>query len=234
LISDTLGREIRAGTVEAGGRLPADAVLAARFGVNRHTIRRAYEHLEHEGLVRVEHGRGRFVADSLIAIPLGIRGRFEDNLQAMGLEASRTITAVVDVPATLALAQELGVAEDAALVRVTAVVNGDGVPFQLCNHYFSRERLPRIGAAFRTLVDQPSGSISYRDLLRAEGVAEFERSHVRIGTRPPLAHESRTLRMSRNDHVLEVDVLNVDPLGATVFFGRLSYCGSRVKLALEL
>jgi len=198
--------------VEAGGRLPADAVLAARFGVNRHTIRRAYEHLEHEGLVRVEHGRGRFVADSLIAIPLGIRGRFEDNLQAMGLEASRTITAV----------------------RVTAVVNGDGVPFQLCNHYFSRERLPRIGAAFRTLVDQPSGSISYRDLLRAEGVAEFERSHVRIGTRPPLAHESRTLRMSRNDHVLEVDVLNVDPLGATVFFGRLSYCGSRVKLALEL
>ena len=234
MISDTLGREIRYGLVEAGGRLPADSELAARFGVNRHTVRRAYEPLEQEGLVRVERGRGRFVADSLIAIPLGIRGRFEDNLQAMGLEASRTITAVVDVPASVALAHVLGVAEGAALVRVTALVKGDGVPFQLCNHYFSRDRLPRIGATFRSLVDQPSGSISYRDLLRAEGVAEFERSHVRIGTRPPVAHESRTLRMSRNDHVLEVDVLNVDPLGATVFFGRLSYCGSRVKLALEL
>ena len=40
-IRDTLGEEIASGHYRPGDRLPTEAQLAARFGVNRHTVRRA-------------------------------------------------------------------------------------------------------------------------------------------------------------------------------------------------
>src|SRR5919107_523901 len=41
--------------------LPSELELAARYGVNRHTVRRAIAALTADGLLRVERGRGTFV-----------------------------------------------------------------------------------------------------------------------------------------------------------------------------
>ena len=40
-IADTLRADIAGGTLGPGDQLPTEARLAARFGVNRHTVRRA-------------------------------------------------------------------------------------------------------------------------------------------------------------------------------------------------
>ena len=40
-IMETLKAEIVSGAFEKGSRLPPESELAARFGVNRHTVRRA-------------------------------------------------------------------------------------------------------------------------------------------------------------------------------------------------
>ena len=69
---------IRAGHHAPGERLPTEADLAARFRVNRHTIRRAMEELEARGVVRVEQGRGAFVAvlgDGRRALVINVMGR---------------------------------------------------------------------------------------------------------------------------------------------------------------
>ena len=55
---------IAAGRLSAGERLPAARELAADIGVNFHTVRKAYQALESEGLLRVERGRGTTVAGS--------------------------------------------------------------------------------------------------------------------------------------------------------------------------
>ena len=59
-------------------RLPAEAELAPRFGVNRHTVRRALEELSRDGLVRVEQGRGTFVAEDVLDYTVGARTRFSE------------------------------------------------------------------------------------------------------------------------------------------------------------
>jgi GntR family phosphonate transport system transcriptional regulator len=40
-IADALEQSIAQGTFQAGSKLPAETEIAERFGVNRHTVRRA-------------------------------------------------------------------------------------------------------------------------------------------------------------------------------------------------
>ena len=47
-----------------GDKLPTEAQLAARFGVNRHTVRRALGEMAELGLVHARRGAGVFVAPS--------------------------------------------------------------------------------------------------------------------------------------------------------------------------
>ncbi|MER5753118.1 GntR family transcriptional regulator [Streptomyces sp. NPDC002088] len=50
-IADALRERIRAGDLEAGDRLPTQAVLAEEFGVERGTVRQALAMLQHDGLL---------------------------------------------------------------------------------------------------------------------------------------------------------------------------------------
>ncbi|MGW2845287.1 aminotransferase-like domain-containing protein [Streptomyces sp. NPDC001274] len=66
---DAFAREIRAGRLAAGARLPTHRALAAREGIAVVTATRVYAELEAMGLVSREQGRGTFVRD--IAVPAG-------------------------------------------------------------------------------------------------------------------------------------------------------------------
>jgi DNA-binding transcriptional regulator YhcF (GntR family) len=61
-LARTLRELIGGRALRPGDRLPSVRELAAEAGVNVNTARAVYGRLEHEGLVRSEHGRGTFVA----------------------------------------------------------------------------------------------------------------------------------------------------------------------------
>ena len=74
-IAETLRQEIGGPDYPPGARLPTEAELSARFAVNRHTVRRALEELSRGGLIRVEQGRGTFVAEDVLDYTVGTRTR---------------------------------------------------------------------------------------------------------------------------------------------------------------
>lgn len=53
---------IAARRMEEGAPLPSESALAARWGVSRETMQRAYALLEEEGIVRTRRGVGHYVA----------------------------------------------------------------------------------------------------------------------------------------------------------------------------
>ncbi len=63
-ISRQLRLAIASGRVAPGDRLPSARELAARLKVNFHTVRKAYGDLERDGVLRLERGKGTFVADN--------------------------------------------------------------------------------------------------------------------------------------------------------------------------
>lgn len=61
-VADDLARDIRAGVLRPGSRLPSEPELAEIYGVGRITVRRALARLERDGLVIVLRGRGTYVS----------------------------------------------------------------------------------------------------------------------------------------------------------------------------
>ena len=57
-IAEALRNAIAVGELRAGERLPSVRDAAGQWGVNLHTVRRAYDELAREGLLRVSAGRG--------------------------------------------------------------------------------------------------------------------------------------------------------------------------------
>ena len=63
-IADHIRREIEAGRLDAGDRLPTIRALAQRLNVNRDTVALAYDELVAEGRLEATVGRGTFVRRS--------------------------------------------------------------------------------------------------------------------------------------------------------------------------
>ena len=94
--------------VQLGDQLPSEAELADRFQVARTTIREALKLLEQDGLIDVQHGRGRFVT----AMPGTIRPmtRLEsvtEMMAGLGYDVSNLVLSHESRDATPAEAESL-------------------------------------------------------------------------------------------------------------------------------
>jgi DNA-binding GntR family transcriptional regulator len=63
--SRLIRNKILSGRLEASGRLPSEDELTRHFRVSRITIRSALSHLQNEGLIVRNYGRGTFVAEDI-------------------------------------------------------------------------------------------------------------------------------------------------------------------------
>jgi len=69
-LADALARDVAAGDLESGTRLPTHRALAGRLGINVGTVTRAYAEAARRGLVQGEVGRGTYVRPRRSAMPV--------------------------------------------------------------------------------------------------------------------------------------------------------------------
>eukprot|EP01037_Dinobryon_pediforme_P010972 gene10972-11053_t len=127
-ITRALEDEIASGDLAPGSRLPTEAQMAARFAVNRHTVRRALEELQRNGLVRVEQGRGSFVAEDVLDYAVSSRTRFSEWIRKHNKEPSGRLLELRELPAEQSIATELGLRAGARVVMLERLGLADGRP----------------------------------------------------------------------------------------------------------
>jgi GntR family phosphonate transport system transcriptional regulator len=208
-----------------GTRLPTEAEASARFGVNRHTIRRAMEELAGRGLLRIEQGRGSFVADDVLDYRLGSRTRFSELVRQQNREPAGRILGVERLPATAPVAEALGLRRRAMVLRVARLGLADGRPVTLGLHHFP---LPRFTALPARLADDPSVTAA----LAACGVADYRRQVTRITARMPSPEEATALQQGHALPVLATEAVDVDAAGTPVGFTQGVYAAARVQLVV--
>ncbi|GGI99489.1 phosphonate metabolism transcriptional regulator PhnF [Neoroseomonas lacus] len=225
-IAATMEAEIARGSKAAGERLPTEAALTLRFGVNRHTVRRALEDLEARGLIRVEQGRGAFVAEDVVDYRLGPRTRFSELVRRENREPAGRILRVAEIQAETMLAEALGVRRGRLVLRVDRLGLADGRPVVLGTHHLP---LPRCAAAQEVLESKASITAA----LEACGIPDYRRQSSRITARLPTPDEADLLQQSRSRPVLVAESLNVDPAGQPVDWTIAVYAAGRVQLVVE-
>ncbi|MCP4385272.1 MAG: GntR family transcriptional regulator, partial [Hyphomicrobiales bacterium] len=114
-IADILRGGILAGQWSEGAALPTESALAERFGVNRHTVRRAVATLATEGLVRSDQGRGTFVLEARLSYPIGRRTRFSEIVSRQAREPGGRLIGSRIEPADVRIAGFLELPQGTAL-----------------------------------------------------------------------------------------------------------------------
>lgn len=225
-IAARLQQDIADGTLPPGGRLPTEAELSAQFAVNRHTVRRALEELSRAGLVRVEQGRGSFVAEDVLDYTVEPRTRFTEWIRKHNKEPSGRVLQLKEIAADSQVAAALGIRTGARVVMLERLGFADDRPVSLSRHYFPATRL-------RGLLDALHATSRITEALQAVGVSDYLRQVTRVSARLPTATEADLLRTARNRPVLVTENVNVDRTGAIIEFGVGCYPTPRVQIVFE-
>lgn len=225
-IADAVRGEIVDGAHPPGAALPTEAALAARFGVNRHTVRRAVRHLVEGGLVRVEQGRGSFVSENVLDYTLGRRTRFSESLSKPDSALVRVLLFADRVKADRSLAAHLDIRAGSAVWRLELIGKANDRPISVGSHYFSARRFPDFPDAFGR-----RGSISLA--LEELGVPDYTRRWTRITAVMPGGDDARHLQQPRTRPVLRTDSVNVDGAGRPIEFGRARFAADRIQLLVD-
>jgi GntR family phosphonate transport system transcriptional regulator len=224
-IADTLQAEIRDGHYRPGDRLPTEAALAARFGVNRHTVRHALAHLAEAGLLHARRGSGVFVTARPTEYPLGKRVRFHQNVLAVGQTPSRRITRAETRAADAEEAAALGLAKGAAVHVVEGISLADGQPLAAFRSVFPAARFPGLPALIAA-----EGSITRA--LSALGLDDYTRHETRLTAQLADPVLALSLLLKPGAAVLRSVAVNVDAAGKPVEHGTTWFAGERVTLTV--
>jgi GntR family phosphonate transport system transcriptional regulator len=224
-IAHRIEGDLRAGALEAGARLPTEAELAARFTVNRHTVRRAIAELAARGLVRVEQGRGTFLQDLVIDYPLRRRTSFSANLLAQDRAPSHEMLEVIERAADAEVARALGLRHGAPVVQSTSCGFADGVPVSYGRSWFPLGRFPG-------LADRLRRNASISAVLASYGIPDYRRAMTRVLARLPSTDEALRLKQPASEPVLVTEAIDVDPEGRPIRYGATCFAGARVQLTV--
>lgn len=225
-IANALRSDLAEGRYRPGDKLPTEAALANRFGVNRHTVRHGVSALVDEGLIRTRRGAGAFVAATPTDYPIGNRVRFHENLIAAGRRPEKRLLALDTRAATMGEAQALRLAAGDPVCAYHGLSLADGQPIAVFESLFPLERFPGITAALRE-------TSSVTEALSRAGVADYTRASTRLTAVRATATQALLLHVAEGDPLLRSSGVNICGQGQPVEFGRTWFAGDRVTLTLE-
>ncbi|MEQ8589487.1 MAG: phosphonate metabolism transcriptional regulator PhnF [Roseitalea porphyridii] len=225
-VADHIRQDVLGG-LSANARLPGEAELAERFGVNRHTVRSAIAALEKEGIVRAEQGRGTFLNDrKRLRYPIGRRTRFSSGLEDQARTRSGKLLGSETLPAPPQIAQALEIHVGSPVIRLKTVSSADGIPVSAAVSWFDADRFGRISDLYAK-----TGSITAS--LVELGVPDYTRRSTSVQARHASMEDLDLLALSPGAIVLVTEAVDVGIDLRPVLFGQSRFAADRVELNIE-
>lgn len=225
-VAEALKSEIESGQHETGAQLSTEPEMMRRFGVSRFTVRQAMAHLQSIGVVRVEQGRGTFVAAPPMVYDISHRTRFSRNLIDQGIEPGNEHLLHEIVPASEVVAEALELPIGTAVIHRRSVSTADGSPLGISESYLPAERFPyidRVRAAYATLTEA----------FRIYGIEDFFRAWTTISARAASVDEAALLNIPIGSPVLITSKLDIDTKKRPILFAITVWSAELVTFRLS-
>ena len=213
-----LEAEIRSGRLGADERLMSERALAERLQVSRITIRRALAYLADKDLVRSSVRTGWFAGP--VSEGSDVLLSFSDMGRKRGFKVTSQVLHCRSREATLAEAEELGVAPGSQVCDLARVRCFDGLPIATTSAIVPSYLAPGL--------DQHDfSSLSLYDVLRSEYRVLPSRGRFAIQAQAPDAATVEQLEIKHGDPVLIFSQTGFDQLGRAFELAKTVYRADR-------
>lgn len=135
-IAESIRLQIKADKLTAGDRLPAEDVLAAKYGVARMTVRQALNELAGDGFLVRKHGLGTFVSNPKILRRATRMTGFHEDMLDSGMRPHSVLLEARIEDASPALQKSLGLAGPEPMVFVHRIRMASQEPAAITASYF--------------------------------------------------------------------------------------------------
>lgn len=226
-IRDALDRDIAEGRMAPGDQLPTEPMLTARFGVGRHSVRRAVETLAKEGKISVEQGRGTFIAAAPhLTYEIGKRTRLRRNLLPQGCEVTSELIGAHTIVPSEDVCRALGLAGDARVLQSHRRTLADDLPIAFGASYHSLDRFPDFA---KRRAETGSTTATYKTY----GIDDYVRQNTQMQARPATADEARMLRQHPDLSVIVVRAVDADLEGVPLSYSEVIWAAGRVTFTMS-
>lgn len=188
-------------SMEVGDYLASEKVLALRFGVNRHTVRRAISILVDKGYVERQHGIGCVIVNKPLTYDIKSTTKFTENIEALGYKTESKLISIELVKPDKNLAKKLDISPGKDVLKIETVRSVDDCPFCLITHYIPHYLLA-------TFDFQYLGGSLHKYLKTNYGWS-LRRTSSLISATLPSTEDSRLLAMPKNMPILRVESINI-------------------------
>lgn len=212
--------------MSAGECLPSENELAERFGVNRHTVRRAVEDLIAAGMLERRHGKGTFVLDAPADYVLGSGTRFTETFESLGKTASNRLLRKLVIPARGGVARRLKLEENTPVIWLESLRLADAKPICVISHFLPQSLAP-------DLLDAYHGGSLHEHLAAHHGL-RLRRIESLVSAALPQGDDASLLGMPQNQPVLRVKSVNVSERdGTPLEYALTRFRADRIQLRIN-
>ncbi len=200
-ITRILEQEIKS-SYDSNDFLPTENELAARFSVNRHTVRHAIDELVDQGLVERQHGRGTMVLGTALDYKIGEHTRFTESLASLGKTTDTQIIRKIVVPARGGVARRLNVDLDTPVLMLETLRYVEQRPFCVISHFIPLKNYPEIETNYQ------GGSL--HSFFKKELAISLLRKESLTTASLPMGDDATHLQIPQNFPILRVKSINID------------------------
>ncbi|MDR6759651.1 GntR family transcriptional regulator [Mycoplana sp. BE70] len=144
-VRDCITDLIREDKLQPGDKLPSEPQLTQRFKISRPALREALKLLEQDGVIYVEHGRGRFVsAMSAIQVdrPITVFESVTDMARHYGYATVNRMLSVAEEIPDPTTAEQLRLQHGERVIRLERLRLHEDQPILYCINYIPRSIIP--------------------------------------------------------------------------------------------
>ena len=225
-IADDIENSIARGVFEPGSKLPGEVEIAERFGVNRHTVRRAIAALADRGLVRAERGSGTFIEQQRIPYPIRPRTRFSEIVGGAGHTVSGRLVSSSTETCTADLAKLLKIKVGTPVIRLELLRHADRIPLCAATTWLEAARFPGAPAIY-------TSTNSITRMLTRFGVRSYSRKSTRVTAAIAESGDAAPLRVAIGRPLLVIESVDIDSDGVPVLATRSRFAADRLELVIE-
>ncbi|MFZ5453593.1 MAG: phosphonate metabolism transcriptional regulator PhnF [Thermodesulfobacteriota bacterium] len=225
-LSGLLTKQIAAGIFPSGSQLPTEMEISRQYKLNRHTVRRALEVMEQEGLVYRLRGKGTFVAAKKIPYRVSQKTQFTSSILEAGFTPQACLINSYELSADRELAERLEIAPKDKVTVLKILRYADNLPFCFTLSYLPAHKYPGLSAVL------PESFSLYQVIKEHFGVeARRVSSTFEVGL--PERADSEMLRISPNTPLLIVKSCAKDQHGAVAEFCSSKFRGDYCTITLD-